>query len=179
MIRQLWQIAPTGARSSPKRCSSDQEEGEEALFEAGGETLMNRLDLRQKRETTSFVLVSKCFLVCRLDFDKILEIEPIFHDTMSDRLVPDICPSSPRPWQVSLQVERIQWKIYSVPLACSTSVLELVESIHTEQGYHHHGLDHQWFQEVTFGENIEVQPEIKLNRLRCPAKFCDRIMDFA
>ena len=123
--------------------------------------------------------VSKCFLVCRLDFDKILEIEPIFHDTMSDRLVPDICPSSPRPWQVCLQVGRIQWKIYSVPLACSTSVLELAESIHTEQGYHHHGLDHQWFQEVTFGENNEVQPEIKLNRLRYPAKFCDRIKDFA
>ena len=62
MIRQLWQIAPTGAKGSPKRCSSDQEEGEEALFEAGGETaLMNRRDLRQKRETTSFVPVSKCF----------------------------------------------------------------------------------------------------------------------
>ena len=62
MIRQLWQIAPTGARSSPKRCSSDQEEEEKALFEAGGETvLMNRRDLRQKRETTSFVPVSKCY----------------------------------------------------------------------------------------------------------------------
>ena len=33
-----------------------------SLFEAGGETaLMNRRDLRQKRETTSFVPVSKCF----------------------------------------------------------------------------------------------------------------------
>ena len=54
--------SPNWCQERPKRCSSDQEEGEEALFEAGGEAaLMNRRDLRQKRETTSFVPVSKCF----------------------------------------------------------------------------------------------------------------------
>ena len=124
------------------------------------------------------ILVSKCFLVCRLDFDKILEIEPIFPDTMSDRLAPDICPNSPMPWQVYLLAGRIQWKIYSAPHVCSTSVLESGESIHNEQGYRHHVLDHRWFQGVIFGENNEVQQEIKLNQLPCRAKFCDRIMDF-
>ena len=54
--------SPDWRQELPKRCSSDQEEEGKALFEAGGETaLMNRRDLRQKRETTSFVPVSKCF----------------------------------------------------------------------------------------------------------------------
>lgn len=62
MIRQLWQIAPTGARSSQKGAPPTKKKREKAIFEAGGETvLMNRRDLRQKRETTSFVPVSKCF----------------------------------------------------------------------------------------------------------------------
>ena len=118
------------------------------------------------------------FLACRLDFDKILETGPKFHDTVSDILAPDICPSSPRPWQVCPPAGQKQWKIYSIQHVLPIFVLKLGESNHIGQGYRHRVLDRQWFQGVTFGENIEDQRAIISSQQLCPAKFCDRIMDF-